>query len=77
MRLLDYLKQTMTPEEYRRTMYRLSGYTDDEIKRLPPDTDEWLGRGDDLRRSCMTYANWQRSKSGKKSKAATRCVPGC
>ena len=50
MKLLDYLKQTMTPEEYNRTVYRLSGYADEEIKELPPDADEWLGRSEDKRR---------------------------
>lgn len=43
MKLLDYLKQIMTPEEYSRTVYRLSGYTDEEIKELPLDADNWLG----------------------------------
>lgn len=43
MKLLNYLKLTMTPEEYNRTVYRLSGYTDEEIKQLPQDADKWLG----------------------------------
>jgi len=42
MKLLDYLKLTMTPEEYNRTVYRLSGYTDEEIKQLPQDAEAWL-----------------------------------
>jgi hypothetical protein len=46
MKLLEYLKLTMTPEEYNRTVYRLSGYTDEEIKQLPQDADKWLGQSE-------------------------------
>jgi len=42
MKLLDYLKETMKPEEYNRTVYRLSGYTDEEIRRMPPDAEKVL-----------------------------------
>ena len=50
MKLLDYLKKTMTPEEYNRTVYRLSGYTDEEIKQLPLGADKWLEGDEDSRR---------------------------
>jgi hypothetical protein len=44
MRLLDYLKQTMTPEEYSRAVYQLSGFIEEEIEELPLDAAKWLER---------------------------------
>jgi hypothetical protein len=47
MRLLDYLKQM--PIDYNEAVYRLSGYTEEEIEQLPPNADQWLGcRGDGM-----------------------------
>lgn len=46
MKLLEYLKRILTPEEYNRTVYRMSGYTDQEIKQLPPHAEEWLEQSD-------------------------------